>query len=344
MKIRCSNLDRIAACPASAKYNDMPDLSNQAAEKGTFLHTLFEKIVNGESIEINDAIIQSNLDLDFEDVYWHLKNARDFWESLNSDNVGAEVALESVLGGHILTGTADVMCTVNDELIIIDWKTGAEYPHYNQLCGYGFLAMLKGLRETCKIVEVYTRTGTKTVTELNYDDAKAEVTAIIENINFDDCRPSDACKFCRGCNQCPAYKAVVLSAGYNLTSTVTAMTSPAALAELYPQYKLLKAAIDRYEKALKIAAAVEPIEFSGGTITVEQDQRESIIFDRSLLEIEGIDDCLSVSKTELKKVIMASVKSQKGAAWNAFLEGLKEKNLTSIKVMEKLKIIGEENE
>ena len=115
--LSASSLPRIALCPASYRMSiGIPNKSNPAAERGTAIHEMAEKLWTGEEFTTEDI----------EGRQW-AKDYLDYVRSIKGTaklEVNLTEALKTVhplLGG---TGDAIVLDLENDQLHIVDLKTG----------------------------------------------------------------------------------------------------------------------------------------------------------------------------------------------------------------------------
>ncbi len=102
-------------------------LGNEAAEKGTRVHRRLEKLLGGQEFKTTPKELKPYID------------AFNSWlEETKPENCEAEVFIFSNKYGY--AGTADLICIINNEVWLIDFKTSkAIYDEYGlQVRAYGY--------------------------------------------------------------------------------------------------------------------------------------------------------------------------------------------------------------
>ena len=133
-----SSLDRLAVCPISARLAEgVVEPRSPAAEKGTRIHAIAEKILTGEAIPAGS----------FEDEIHMAMQYTAFVEDMLGDgDIYVEVDLSPALKMYnpSFGGTADAVIRHNEIMDVIDLKTGTQHitPKENkQLLTYGLGAL-----------------------------------------------------------------------------------------------------------------------------------------------------------------------------------------------------------
>ena len=90
----------------------------KAAEDGTKVHELVERYLNGEEINFLDKYDNPRYDVDIWQMFLRFV---EFWETYKPKLIETEVHLFS--DELKVAGTCDMVCEINDELWVIDFKT-----------------------------------------------------------------------------------------------------------------------------------------------------------------------------------------------------------------------------
>ena len=102
-------------------------IGSEAAEKGTRVHRRLEKILDGYKYKTTPKELKP-----------YIKGFNNWLEEYAPEDMYPEVFVYSTKYGY--AGTADLICTINDELWLIDFKTSkAIYDEYGlQIRAYGY--------------------------------------------------------------------------------------------------------------------------------------------------------------------------------------------------------------
>jgi len=206
--LSASSLPRIALCPASYRMSiGIPNKSNPAAERGTRIHEMAELLGEGKEVITDDE----------EGLQW--ANA---YLNYISDFVGGHYELETNLTEALkivhplLGGTADAIIVNDNELHIVDLKTGRGVVKTNsiQLKTYALGAwILEGKPNVtiyCHIFQPHY--APQLPAQYSYDDMVAfeiELKALAERAEdpFQDPTPGyEQCKYCPARITCPSIK------------------------------------------------------------------------------------------------------------------------------------------
>lgn len=118
------------------------DTGSEAADLGAAVHFVFLEGVDGRHVEIEDAAQRFNVDQ--EELERLCSWAWRQWESIRANFPGPHVEEYMELGkdGLWLTGHADLLSIVDDQVRVLDLKSGRlDSAHDEQLKGYAFLAL-----------------------------------------------------------------------------------------------------------------------------------------------------------------------------------------------------------
>ena len=212
-----SSLERRDLCPGSWEVEQaIPDMTTPEASSGTRLHSLIASVL-GSSREITEA------DCTDEEVAL-INKCIDLENELCADK--KELWIEQHLTYYdydsqpLYDGTADVVCVKDDEVLIIDWKTGfnpvVEAANNLQGAAYALAAMQKYSKTKATVVFFNPRINQRTQhTFTNWKGIRDEIKAIIDRCKAPDhplCTGEKQCKYCKGAlsGSCPALQAHTL--------------------------------------------------------------------------------------------------------------------------------------
>ena len=360
--VRCSALPRIFACPASAKKPEVKiDTSGEIATTGTAAHEAYATMATG-GVPDCDAI-EAKYGLEAGDVHRLYYQGLNVWELFSGrvEVVAVEKQLATLIQPGIeLTGSSDVVGHMRGDPetgVIVDWKTGyREGDALRQLQGYAYLAASTILPEAkrWKLVTVWTRLGTSDTVECDGEDIDEAACGLADLMTYGQEDPAYSpseqnCIYCPLSIDCPARRALLSGAANDMI----AMTgddsggeiTPARLGGLYQQSRMLKRALEAYEKALRDAvwnAPGQAIECEGGTVALKESQRCTIGWAPEILAKHipqsAVDDLRpTVGKTELEKAVADhSARGQKAKAKIAVMEELREEGYVEEKTVRSL--------
>ena len=248
--LSASSLPRIALCPASYRMSiGIPNKSNPAAERGTRIHEMAELLGKGEEV-----ITEDQEGLEWANAY--LNYISDFVCGHYELETNLTEALKTV--HPLLGGTADAIIVNDNELHIVDLKTGRGVVKTNsiQLKTYALGAwILHGQPNVtiyCHIFQPHY--AQQLPAQYSYDDMVAfeiELKALAEKAEdpFQDPTPSyEACKYCNGKTVCPSIKDKAIEVAKN---EFKAEEHLADLPELLDTAELLETWIDAVRDAAK---------------------------------------------------------------------------------------------
>jgi hypothetical protein len=385
--IRCSALPRILSCTASAEKPDIDiDSGGKVADIGTAAHEFYARMVRENLDEPGDLFqLAEKLGVDEDELRmlaWsglrEWKKVRDRIEVWNVEGEMAKVvdspagsakALFKLTGHPDLNGRLKADPTTG---VIIDWKAGyKENVYLPQTKGYALLDLLiygnnpnhpmfKGrefiIPEKYLLLVVWTRLGVTETFEFptaDIIDLREQLCRIFSEETRRYVPNGSNCEYCPLALDCPARRALILSAGRDMLAIggeeSTREVTPAALAALYPQSRMLKKALESYEASVR-----QVVEDAGGILpdgqgmelALEESPRETIHFPRKQevfknfltdSEIENLLASLTISKEKLKKSIMQCAPNRKGNAnLNACIEALRQAGTVEKKQITKL--------
>ena len=130
--IRVTNLEFLTTCEARFGFSvlEFPQKSSLAAERGTYLHNVFHEIITNSNLSITSLPPRSPYN---DDLHLFYTNIRNWWRKYNKTVVVAEERFQAPIedDNFLISGKPDVVVRLeNDDLKIIDLKTGKDVEHY----------------------------------------------------------------------------------------------------------------------------------------------------------------------------------------------------------------------
>lgn len=340
---RCSALPRITSCPASAKTPDVViDSSGDVASIGTTAHELYAQMVRRGTISENDIRNIATRDgVDCDELAMLVFSGLREWKKVESRILYTCIETNRVLpvreNGELvltLTGKTDLagrLIVDPSTGIILDWKTGyRDATATAQMMGYALIDYRMSelvndqAPERYIMMAVYTRLGITETTEVPSDELLAferELVRIAKDSNPTYSPSQTNCEYCRCAPECPARRKMIESASRDImamTGDSVNKITPSVIAELYPQSRVLKKALENFESMLRdaVVAAGGSIAFDGGEITLKETTRRNIEWRPDILRSYLTDHELSelrptISKTDLERAVSAAAPSGK---------------------------------
>lgn len=319
MKIRCSSLPRVMACPASKQAPDVDiDESSELATIGTAVHKVMARIVTDNLDGVPDDVKDS----DVKRMAW---NGLRLWQKFRDD--AKVLYVESELTSDIIKGHPDVVFLANDRLVALDWKTGYIQKSYEeQLKGYLYLADFNAPEGT-ELDGYVGVTGwlrwRDSYDVAHYDqsdlvDFKRKVEAALQNDTYS---PGDHCTYCPLFHDCDALTKQAGSLIARFTGTENLPSDPVLLGNAYEAWTQFKKFSYQYEKLLKATINTDGmVPLPDGTRLVYEDKVQHPIkaSDETVNIImnlvgEKVWDAVSISKSAVEKVIKQEVVKGQGA-------------------------------
>jgi hypothetical protein len=207
MKIRSSRLPLAVLCTPSILGEISIGGDRGAADMGTAVHDPLADYISGGSPDIARFSIKHQVDLDELGKLYAF--ARASWDKLKQwfPNAETEVQLQHTDGDIYLTGHADVMCLVGNQVRILDFKSGRlDSDHEAQMRGYAFLGLQKYPQATSVwVVILRIRDFESKSWKWDRDEVEAWWTKTANNLLSDkEYRPGRHCGHCPRGSSCPA--------------------------------------------------------------------------------------------------------------------------------------------
>lgn len=363
MKIRCSSLPRLLSCTASAASPDV-DINESAtiASLGSAAHEIYAAMVNEDFRQIpNTYKIADKWGVEETELTQLAYEGFNMWQNLKNlvDVKETEYEMKSALSGDLtLTGHADVIGSLTgapETVVIIDWKTGYKESSYiDQLKGYALLALIENPKATtAKLVVSWTRLGVYDVHDFTRDESVKFCAEVVKKL-APDCEkvyvPSESnCTYCPHKYECEAKRQMMQSAGRDIISIAgdgrQNAISMVDLARLYPKSRMLKKALDEYDRQVK-----EAIELNGGSIAFEngllemvESERSEITFNQDIISEYVTPEVLQeirpsvISKTVLEKAVAdCAPRGAKGTRKENCLAALREADCIKTSTIKRL--------
>ncbi len=302
MKIRCSSLDRLFACPASAHTeNDAVLIDHEATEAtktGIAVHALMADVVKNHYQELPDVRPYcESYGADEKDVrilgYQGMKFLREYRKFLSEFPL-VEVQLGTKIAeGVELTGRPDVLDFVSLEggeptVYVIDWKTGEkdeDSRYIRQMQGYSELGLQHYIWQAphrVVVILAWLRSAEATVMSHRADDAlmfgeEVEAATRWDGKTF---TPGEACRYCPRVAACPGRRDLMLAAVEVLTSERRAdlvpfngqLVDPAGFGRSIVQARFLKQLCEEH-----LRMATDAVKSMGGDIPMPSGQHIKLV-------------------------------------------------------------------
>lgn len=361
--IRCSSLPRILRCPASAQAPDLDiESTSEMSAMGAAAHEFYARMVREDLDDVPDLTeMTAKHGVDQGELTMLAWGGLKIWRQLQPQVLDAAVELplhtahvtpsisaEGVVDAKVdfmLKGTADILSrAVSGPLVVVDWKTGyKDADYWDQLRGYA--SMARSNREYNEPPEevdqvlgivAWTRLGVHEVVPFD----AAELDALGADIRralaspFKHAPSEATCTYCPRARDCEARRALLASAGQDMLACMGGehggAITPARLAAIYSQSRMVKKALEAYEATLReaLAAAPEGLPVEGGRLVLKDGSRKTVYWAPEILEKfmfpEAIESLRpTIGKGELEDAIAAgALRGQKGKAKAEVLETL----------------------
>lgn len=308
--------------------------SHGAASVGTCVHAIIENAivcggVNDDFIEA--AIIEHCIpDSDHDEVRvlayvgWRIWN-EEILPVIGDGDIETEVPMQHEFSGVTLTGHADVVVIYEvggrPHALVVDWKTGRLQSDYMaQLNGYAALvAKAYPHVDSVTAVAVYVRDGEFRKITRSRPAAVIWATETLAGIKdrSGKFQTGDHCQYCPASTNCPALKQMMVAAvswatSANIESESDLFSDENAhrIAAAYDATRLLKKAVDAFERGLKLhIEANGDVEFGDGRIATNSVSMLDAITDTRkawpvLMEYvgeKGMLECVNIQIGKAKK-------------------------------------------
>lgn len=251
-----SVLFRRELCPGSANAEkDLPEISNEAAERGTYLHDLIAKTLSGNSLHAKEE----DLEVAERCADYCVEMISQYFSG-ELDQALVEQKLEYKDGEEVLFyGTADYIAIYGKEAILIDWKTGysdlVDAEDNLQAVAYSVaLAQKYDLEKVYACLYNPTNFQRTCYEYTEFENMAGHIKAIIKATEDDQkLNPGEIqCRFCKAAlhGTCKAFletqNKLALTAK-NTSSEIIAQLSDDVLVETFEKCKL----IDGFQKQLE---------------------------------------------------------------------------------------------
>jgi len=215
---------------------------------------------------------------------------------------------------------------------LIDWKTGrdpiASSKPRQRLAYASAVEAVHGMPSTAYIyaAEVWLATGDILEARYDLDMIEGFRARLADRLKHRTARPGSHCRYCRRRHECDERDHYLRSSAQALMLVDKDMTTGAALAELWDQSRLLKSALDQYDKAVDLALEEHGhLDLPDGRriehMTIKRDNIDARKAWPVLREVgfdnDDINALLKVSKTTLLNAVAKRAQRGKKAAAKA---------------------------
>ncbi len=174
--------------------------AGQAAEKGTFLHKVFEESLKKGSHQFPKRLEHGATTEDLEGVFWAVDYVLENYEQFETEQ-------KIEIGGGKTFGTADAVA----ENTVIDLKTGQIADYYEQIALYALGLMEKTGAESAEVVLLFSQfrsARSQIVTREEAENLWAELQNRVEMKETYPKTSFDGCKWCRNQLECQSKNAL----------------------------------------------------------------------------------------------------------------------------------------
>ncbi len=353
IKIRCSALPRVIACPPSIVPPEVPIQSESGASiLGTAIHAAIAERLGKEPDAEGRKALDALDDEQSKECRILTAMAMRTWRVYEPHllDIETEVKAKADVFGVTLTGTADVAAMTDDgQPVVIDWKSGyVDRDYAEQLNGYAALALSRRPADYATVIVAWLRTGDVDVRKVDVGECEAwekGLACIVRSAAKAPYNPDqDRCQYCPRAHECPAWAAYRREAVKALVPFGDAgLPTREKLAELYPQAQALTKALDAYKSALKAALDVGPLPTGDGReLYHRESKRDTIILADAwdaLQEAFGVE---AVPRPGIMDALGDAVSVKKGAILDAAAAQAERGGMAKAKreVMQKLEEAG----
>lgn len=362
VRIRCSALPRVLACPASKEAPELLiDRSTPEALTGQCVHRVMADIVKSPQTLAGVPELEPYLKefpgVDPEDVKRICWNGFRLWQKF------AELVfvddVECPLRGSTLEGHADVLGhTVGDQVVVMDWKTGrVERDYEPQVKGYLALACEYRFKTPAgaKAVVVWLRQRDRyDVYDYDLETLDAFRRSVLDALDAEHYNPGEHCEFCPLQFECTARTAMVRQS-IAMFEEGSAIATPEALARAYPAYQIAHKALEGYHSLLKQTLKEHPgglVLDDGRTLSLQPQTQAKVRFGAELVvqvanllglseryALEALESCTTVSKGSLEQMVKTNSPPRAGGKnLLALYAGLTTAGMIEEKVVEKISL------
>jgi len=327
MTMRVSALPMFWACPSSALDCEHPySPESDAAALGTAVHKALQMMINEASPDPSLSVIAVEHDVDLEELSRLYDIGRDAWTNLRLHaGLDAEVHSELRLEGEAFSGTADIVLVGQDEIVVIDWKSGRlRGDAETQVMGYLDLARKRfGPRPSYRGIVMWLQFGdieAHDYEDENLDAFEETYARKLENIGK-AYAPGVACRYCRRQLECSARREFMQATALAIAEpTCKKLFTPDLLAALYDRAKMLEKCLDQFKDAVSLHVQENGgLDLPNGKRIVERHYQREQYDPRTTWQVltqqhgftqEDMAQVLSVGTTAIKRIIGA--KTDKG--------------------------------
>lgn len=202
VELRPSKMPALAACPCY----DSQEEAGEAAERGTFLHSIMEEWLRTGAQPSGRTITRLNDD-EYHGIMWAV-------EYIKTIANGAPLELEQKMGFYLspndmdplFEGTQDAGCQFH----LFDLKTGDEHDYEFQMAAYAAMRCQRDNINSIRVHILYSRTRQSHSYNITREDAELAICDIVQRAQDPSKKPTlGGCSFCKWCanaGTCPELK------------------------------------------------------------------------------------------------------------------------------------------
>jgi hypothetical protein len=357
MKLRCSSIPRLLACPAS-QLAEGPNFGSVEASLGSSVHAALATAIRDNGVPFyRDSFGLKAEDMD--DFDYLCGRGMAIWQELRAGltsydcEIEGEVILD-VTKKLTLSGHIDLLGVGSDYLLVCDWKTGVPdiTDYWPQMRAYCLLALEREPdKHQVKCVIAWLRSSeveVKVFTRKDLEDWKEEVLEILDHKGTYN--PGQACRYCPAALDCVPRRKIIQATTTDLLALDNREWAPAKIADAWERVGLIEKAIFTFKAAVKDHVRDHgPLPLpGGGVLALSAEEKETIKLTSAaynvLTEVLGgnpvdlMGDGLTIGKTKLGELVKKKApRGEKGKAIDVCLDKLRACGAVSVSKFDVLK-------
>jgi len=309
--------------------------ANAAADMGSCIHELAEGIVLGQTVYPSDVAPGYGIRTTNEDLQYLWGRVHALWEDLEAHFPAPTVEQEmyvEIAPGVALTGRADVVSVTDEDVRVLDWKSGrVQYDAAPQLLSYATLAMALHEKPKAYVCVAWLRESETEAEWVTAEQAEQWCTRLVDALGKpEEYRTGYHCQWCPRNSDCPE---LTRAANALVVSDDPVPVTAENVLDLHYLRQAVQRRVDAVDTAVRAYVrehGAVPAE-GGKVLGFRPGERSEIVFRHAAAWLddnfpEYWPDLVSVSKSGLEKLVAAEApRGEKKAAVEEAMDALRER-------------------